>query len=819
MIEDQQKQSDTKRLELENREINITKFINARSEEIHYFRNLLENKSKLTNKTPAQLQPRHMRRRAMSHNRYRIPSRIRGYVNEKMDEFGEKKILRCRKHLRRSRLLFWHYFKRSNDCISKNGQIQEYNDGGFMANPGKAKWLESHIFHAKRFFMKSLFGYKLADTCYTKQMRSSYRFSKERAQLYDQSYNMVYVLKSGEAGCIRNFLEFLVLQPEALEDFFDRDSYKGGVRVKQIDCHLNFDKYDFLGREFIDRKYDQIGNIMIFWNLFDAQLTMLVHCTLEPIFEKLFTIFKDEEIFGQTRTSLEITNYKDLFNIYEMIGPRSLSVLKNTVMDMTSEDLDNKYLNVVENYNGLDDILGFPKNFLTCLRIKPKDQPENGNKKVMTYPKIYEKDKFHGEKNELSIERKNSFLKNYVYEFDKNESESQRKFWIEAECICEESYQSRFMEVVRGRYTHKKKNKKNPVLGYNQHLAKLEKLKAEEVNKNSKMDEEVLKEALQEPDSKKDENSETKSKSKAIMNQNEIVKKIKEDKQKEFSLCVINISSTQDNLGRQLVLSACGKGDKLFQRQKVKGAKVIGINEYEHVLHQYDHKFFPKDFPNSLSCKAYTEDKIEEALIKYNKLPIRKRINHDKLKNQFPFGVSYDKFANDNNLNHFCYISLEALNGKTIKDNAMIYEPEFEDFLGILTNEEFSTSLNKKFQNEKFVNEETVHKDKENQIVLSKLYYNEELGKSDCKRTNIGFATSGYYSMNKQLTSGQGYISSDSYQRLKKIWNEFLAMLNQKKLRWKINRPLPLSQLKSWDCLGLFRSPGSSYYHFIIIRK
>jgi ribonuclease P/MRP protein subunit POP1 len=62
---------------LDNREIKISKFINTRSEELIYFKHLLKTKVEVSNKTPAQIQPKHMRRRAMAHNRYRVPSRIR----------------------------------------------------------------------------------------------------------------------------------------------------------------------------------------------------------------------------------------------------------------------------------------------------------------------------------------------------------------------------------------------------------------------------------------------------------------------------------------------------------------------------------------------------------------------------------------------------------------------------------------------------------------------------------------------------------------------------------------------------------------------
>ena len=65
--------------------------------------------------------------------------------------------------------------------------------------------------------MKDFFGYKVADKCFMKQMRPSYRFSKERCVLYDKSYFIVYrILDSdGSGDGIQNFLRFFDIQTAA----------------------------------------------------------------------------------------------------------------------------------------------------------------------------------------------------------------------------------------------------------------------------------------------------------------------------------------------------------------------------------------------------------------------------------------------------------------------------------------------------------------------------------------------------------------------------------------------------------------------------
>lgn len=80
---------------------------------------------------------KHLRRRAMSHNRYRIPSRIRNRMNVQELDVIEKTQdpIRCRKHLRKPKLLMNSYIRRSRSD----------------------KWMETHLWHAKRMRMIKYF--------------------------------------------------------------------------------------------------------------------------------------------------------------------------------------------------------------------------------------------------------------------------------------------------------------------------------------------------------------------------------------------------------------------------------------------------------------------------------------------------------------------------------------------------------------------------------------------------------------------------------------------------------------------------------------
>ena len=66
------------------RNLDLNSFVEARITELNHFLDVLEDKAKgrMSTKRNFQLLPKHMRRRAMSHNAHRIPARIRNTKQE-----------------------------------------------------------------------------------------------------------------------------------------------------------------------------------------------------------------------------------------------------------------------------------------------------------------------------------------------------------------------------------------------------------------------------------------------------------------------------------------------------------------------------------------------------------------------------------------------------------------------------------------------------------------------------------------------------------------------------------------------------------------
>lgn len=116
-----------------------------------------------------QMLPNFMRRRAMSHNPKRLPVKYRQIHRSQMAKSGledKKKKKPSRKYRRKTSNLLDEYLRRTKAYI----------------------WLETHIWHAKRFKMKNLWGYKIPFTPNDKRYKASYRAAVKHCLLQDISY-------------------------------------------------------------------------------------------------------------------------------------------------------------------------------------------------------------------------------------------------------------------------------------------------------------------------------------------------------------------------------------------------------------------------------------------------------------------------------------------------------------------------------------------------------------------------------------------------------------------------------------------------------
>ena len=139
------------------RSISVVEFAAARAVELQAMKRAVESSS--STKRPFQTLPRHMRRRAASYNPKRLPKRLRAIVGDDSQSLPEGKK-GGREGKRKSRR-----FRRKAKCLRKE----------YVRRQNQKRWLETHIWHAKRMHMVDLFGFRLAEKNAGKGVRAAYR--------------------------------------------------------------------------------------------------------------------------------------------------------------------------------------------------------------------------------------------------------------------------------------------------------------------------------------------------------------------------------------------------------------------------------------------------------------------------------------------------------------------------------------------------------------------------------------------------------------------------------------------------------------------
>ncbi|EYC21885.1 hypothetical protein Y032_0018g3585 [Ancylostoma ceylanicum] len=117
-------------------------------------------------RTAAQRLPRHMRRRAMAYEVRRFPKGLRKFAAPFLALSKHRKKPPSRFFRRRSRNLLLNYIRRQRRMV----------------------WLETHIWHAKRFHVVDRWGYRLPDRSFQRNFRPCYRDSVRHCTVRDKSY-------------------------------------------------------------------------------------------------------------------------------------------------------------------------------------------------------------------------------------------------------------------------------------------------------------------------------------------------------------------------------------------------------------------------------------------------------------------------------------------------------------------------------------------------------------------------------------------------------------------------------------------------------
>ncbi|XP_076247354.1 POP1 ribonuclease P/MRP subunit [Calliopsis andreniformis] len=148
------------------KDVHVMKLVSSRASEIAAMTYSIENPQQT--KLVFQKLPVYMRRRVMSHNSKRLPSRLREAHLNQMTKSGlpPKTKRPSRKYRRRPRNLLKEYNRRQRSKV----------------------WLETHIWHAKRFHMVEKWGYRIASHANDKCFKANYRAVAKHCLMQDISY-------------------------------------------------------------------------------------------------------------------------------------------------------------------------------------------------------------------------------------------------------------------------------------------------------------------------------------------------------------------------------------------------------------------------------------------------------------------------------------------------------------------------------------------------------------------------------------------------------------------------------------------------------
>ncbi|CAL9705268.1 unnamed protein product [Knipowitschia caucasica] len=150
--------------------INAGSFAQARAQEVKAMMKAVNKKSASCHLFSAL--PKHMRRRAVSHNPKRLPRRLQ----EMAIKLRAKTLTGV---------------KKKNESKTKSRKARRRHGNlllEFNRRQRKNIWLETHIWHAKRFHMVKKWGYCLGDRPTNKCYRPSYRAMSNHCLLQDISY-------------------------------------------------------------------------------------------------------------------------------------------------------------------------------------------------------------------------------------------------------------------------------------------------------------------------------------------------------------------------------------------------------------------------------------------------------------------------------------------------------------------------------------------------------------------------------------------------------------------------------------------------------
>lgn len=280
--------------------------------------------------------PNHMRRRAMSHNPKRIPFKYRKIHISQMQKSGLNNDNATKKRPSRK-------YRRKPCNLLKEYNRRKLNN----------VWLETHIWHAKRFRMCNLWGYRIPFTTNDKRYRASYKAIKSHCMLQDMSYYGCIEI-SGPLDVLKKELSRIIAKE--VKPSITAQCYISGAREGTTDV-FKIDSYP----------YGAIANVRFLWNSHESDkksLWIFIHpAAYRDVLNEVIKLFQANSTtdvnsnlmvrnpkYENEERNVSIVELKDTLNRFRLTGslvnavlakalkPASCDYQKNWMQDLFTEN-------------------------------------------------------------------------------------------------------------------------------------------------------------------------------------------------------------------------------------------------------------------------------------------------------------------------------------------------------------------------------------------------------------------------------------------------------------------------------------------------
>ncbi|TKR68267.1 hypothetical protein L596_024268 [Steinernema carpocapsae] len=318
--------------------IDVTDHVKARVAQIGELLEVVDNSSLVSRevttgpRTALQRLPRHMRRRAMSYNMKRLPRCQRAFAAKSVAKSKHRKKPPSRFWRRRPRNLLTNYARRQREIV----------------------WLETHIWHAKRFHMESMWGYKIPSRSFQRNFRPTYRDSMRHASVRDHSFLRCVEITSASQSRLIQLLAPLSA-PGVAPSFAFKMALEGKYEVSTLlykpdlfpRCCLGPVKFQWV------KKGEHFSLILWIhptnWEQIVGEVSKILHAEAQESEKeeeeepKKINLWKIQDMKVKTKSykcteDIKITDFRDQLVRFRLFGPQSLAILAKVISAVSKDD-------------------------------------------------------------------------------------------------------------------------------------------------------------------------------------------------------------------------------------------------------------------------------------------------------------------------------------------------------------------------------------------------------------------------------------------------------------------------------------------------